>query len=222
MNANRQSKQHMLVMPDAPFRILNTGSLAWQYSIPPWNCANGESCESVRATLMDMGSSYFSNWNGDNAAVAGGWFYDRYHKRKYLLHNYYAYEAEVLDSVEAFKQIPDDLFAGYHWINAPVNAEVGHKLNPWTTLDKQRSRKAHDVTVVKLDIDTPSIEGPLAEQLQESFDGSLVNEFFFEHHVNLEAMNGAWHMGNSNITLYDSYLLFQNLRKKGIRSHSWP
>ena len=171
---------------------------------------------------MDMGSSYFNDWNGLTDCVAGGWFYEQYHKRNYLLHNYYAYEAEKLDPIEAFKQIPDDIFAGYHWINAPVNDQVGHKLNPWTTLDKLRSRDAHDVTVVKLDIDTPSIEGPLADQLQASFDGSLVNEFFFEHHVNLEAMYGDWLTQSLNITLYDSYLLFQNLRKKGIRSHSWP
>ena len=48
---------------------------------------------------------------------------------------------------------------------------------------------------MKLDIDTPSIEGPLAEQLRASFDESLVNEFFFEHHVNLEPMNYTWHSG---------------------------
>ena len=84
-NPNGQSKQHMLIMPDAPFRILNTGSSAWQYSIPPWNCANGESCESVRATLMDMGSSYFYNWNGDNAlSLAGGFTIDIISKNTYF------------------------------------------------------------------------------------------------------------------------------------------
>jgi hypothetical protein len=171
---------------------------------------------------MDMGASYSSRWGVDSGASAGGWFFERYHERNYLLHNYYAYEAEVLDSVEVFKQVPDELFAGYRWVNAPVNAEVGHKLNPWTTLEKQTSRKSQDVTVVKLDIDTPSIEGPLAEQLLASYDGTLVNEFFFEHHVNSEAMYGAWRTEGFNSTLYDSYVLFQNLRKKGIRAHSWP
>lgn len=214
-------------MPDSPFRVSKndaTSDEEWQYhSVPPWNCGNGKYCESVRATLLDMGASYFTNWNGDAAAVAGGWFYEQYHKRNYLLQNYYAFEAQQLNNQEAFKQVPEDIFPGYHWINVPVNAEVGHKLNPWTTLDKLRERKAHDVTIVKLDIDTPSIEGPLAEQLLQNFDGSLVSEFFFEHHVNLEPLLAAWGLtSDNNVTLKDSYELFLNLRKKGIRSHSWP
>ena len=83
---------------------------------------------------MDLGSSYFGHWNGDHSAAAGSWFYNQFHKKGALIHNYYAFELEALSNQEQFKQIPDDIFPFYHWLNLGVETEIEHKMNPWSIL----------------------------------------------------------------------------------------
>lgn len=80
-----------------------------------------------------------------------------------------------------------------------------------------------DYVVIKLDTDVPDIEGPLMQQLVDN--GSLqllVDEMFFEHHLNVQAMWKLWGSQQFPQTLKDSYRLFRYLRSKGIRMHSWP
>lgn len=76
--------------------------------------------------------------------------------------------------------------------------------------------------VVKLDIDTSSIEVPLAKQLLESPELSkLVDVFYFEHHVYLKEL-GESNWGASMVgTLQESLELFTGLRKAGVDAHSW-
>ena len=55
-------------------------------------------------------------------------------------------------------------------------------MNPWNTLLEKYNED--DLIIFKLDIDTPDLENPLAQQLVE--DERLVNlvdQFYFEHHV---------------------------------------
>ncbi len=82
-----------------------------------------------------------------------------------------------------------------------------------------------DFIVVKLDIDTAEVEAPLAHQLLEGgVNGTyhrLVDQFYFEHHVHLGNLAGAW--GDSmKGSIKDSLELFHGLRVKGIPSHFWP
>ena len=78
-----------------------------------------------------------------------------------------------------------------------------------------------DFVVVKLDIDTPHIENPLANLLLE--DDSLheiVDQFYFEHHVNIQELARAW--GHTmRGTIKESFDLMNGLRNKGIASHFW-
>ncbi len=81
-----------------------------------------------------------------------------------------------------------------------------------------------DLIVVKLDIDTPTIEIELAKQLLEDEDGiyaKLVDHFYFEHHVHLGELAGEWNSTMSG-SIQDSFNLFQSLKKKGIPAHFWP
>ena len=49
----------------------------------------------------------------------------------------------------------------------------------------------------------------------------LVDEFYFEHHVNTAPMNKFWATHDSQRTLEDSYRIFTTLRSKGVRAHAW-
>lgn len=44
----------------------------------------------------------------------------------------------------------------------------------------------------------------------------------FEHHVAYDPMNGPWGYPKGVGDLHRSYNVFRDLRKKGIRAHSWP
>ena len=84
-----------------------------------------------------------------------------------------------------------------------------------------REYNEDDLIVVKLDIDASIIEARLAQQLLEDEDMlRLVDQFYFEHHVNVAEMEKFW--GNTmKGTIEDSFSLMQRLRKKGIAAHFW-
>lgn len=74
---------------------------------------------------------------------------------------------------------------------------------------------------VKLDIDTPHIENPLARQLLENPKLlELVDVFYFEHHVHLGELAYPWR-GTMDGSILDSLQLFQQLRQKGVDAHFW-
>lgn len=82
-----------------------------------------------------------------------------------------------------------------------------------------------DFIVIKLDIDTSSIEVPLAKQLLEGGENGtyhrLIDQFYFENHVHLGELAGNWG-GSMEGTVKDSLDLFYGLREKGIPAHFWP
>ena len=82
-----------------------------------------------------------------------------------------------------------------------------------------------DLIIVKLDIDTPSVELPLARQLMDGGDNNktyhkLVDHFYFEHHIHMHEMAAYWRSRVSG-TINDSLDIFITLREMGIASHSW-
>jgi len=176
-------------------------------------------CRSLKRTsrtiFVDMGASLQFHGNDGQPAV-------------YLTHLYrqfgipfdhiYAYEVTPTPSEEVFKKIPKHMRAAYHWINVGVAHDPTSEENPWNIL--RESFNEDDFIVVKLDIDTPSVEMPLVNQLLEREDlHRLVDQFYFEHHVQITEMNTSWIPRNGS--LHESLTLFHELRKKGIAAHSW-
>ena len=49
----------------------------------------------------------------------------------------------------------------------------------------------------------------------------LVDEFYFEHHVNTEPMHRYWGTQGAPQTLADSYRIFKALHAKGVMAHAW-
>lgn len=149
----------------------------------------------------------------------------QYEKFGFVFDHIYAFEITKQDPNMVYETLlPEKYISAYHWINVGVSARVGDKLNPLQSI--VRKLNEDDFVVVKLDIDTSSIEFPLALELLEDKDGvysKIIDQFYFEHHVHLGEMALAkrWYR-SMNGTVGESLELFSNLRKKGIPAHYWP
>uniref|UniRef100_A0A7S2YT41 Uncharacterized protein n=1 Tax=Entomoneis paludosa TaxID=265537 RepID=A0A7S2YT41_9STRA len=175
-------------------------------------------CEKLKPTsrivLFDMGASPkfagASNpmWKIMNLFGQFGFKFD----------HIYAYEIKHFDPQEVYQLVPRHLQPAYHWINAGVSIEEGHALNPFTMLEQEYNED--DLVIVKLDIDTASLEVPLAHQLLNSPKlWNLVDQFYFEHHVRQEE-NRFWAKSWGG-SIKDTLDLFFGLRKRGVPAHFW-
>jgi hypothetical protein len=166
----------------------------------------------ARALMFDMGGSRFMHAQG------GRWILRQYARAGLHFDHVYVWEAAPTSSAEYFAGAPEDALHRVHFFNWPVAPEEGSAANPFTLV--KRFATPEDFVVVKLDIDTPSVEGPLARQLLEDTAlQALVDVFFFEHHVHINDFKWP---GGMEGTLVDSYDLFRRLREAGIAAHSWP
>jgi len=73
--------------------------------------------------------------------------------------------------------------------------------------------------IVKLGVDTPSVEMPMVQQLRGTPELlKLVDVFSFEHHVMLGELAPYWTRSMKGSVL-ESLKLFAALREKGVDSH---
>jgi hypothetical protein len=204
-----QSKRFFLLGPSAPHSRLS-GKLP---PIAPWLFQSGS-----QKILLDIGSSYFISSDGNTTGphVGPWWFYEYFRTKSLKFDRVFAYEYQQIPPQTFWEQVPDDVLASLTFIN--VGVEESGKFNPWNTL--QSIARPHDYVVVKLDIDTPSLETALIQQLvnNESLR-SLIDELFFEMHVTVIEMKKHW--GNPAGQLKTTYELFSEFRKYGVRMHSW-
>jgi hypothetical protein len=74
--------------------------------------------------------------------------------------------------------------AAFNRFNIPAAPDAESNTNPWNMLRKVATPE--DYVVVKLDIDNTPVEEQFIAQLRASSDlHSLIDEFYFEHHVNV-------------------------------------
>ena len=182
-------------------------------------------CNNLKPTskkvFIDMGASLSFHSGSRSPAIE---LLELYKKFGINFDHIYGFEVTKSDPNEVFGDLlPKDLLSVYHWINVGVSAEVGGKLNPLHSILEKFSED--DLIVIKLDIDTSSIETPLAKQLLDGGPNGtyhlLVDQFYFEHHVHLGELAGAWGY-SMNGTVKESLELFYSLREKGIPAHFWP
>jgi len=234
-----QSKLHILPQGYAPYAYTTKDSddpTNWRtHGIPPWHTSLrpvyneqiGTSFSTSENIHMDLGSSYFGGWTLDAQAASGHWFYDHYHARGQKFTRFIAVEVETLNDTTAYKQLPEDLVGIYTLMNIPLTMGEDN-LNAIEMI--KRVVKPEDFFVLKLDIDSAPIEEPmvrnlLADDPENGGASALIDELMFEHHVNYWPLNKSWRIPSNSTEdgdLITSYNLFRNLRKKGIRSHSWP
>ncbi|CAM9769015.1 unnamed protein product, partial [Heterosigma akashiwo] len=179
-----------------------------------------EMCKGLEATsrtvFIDIGASIFFHKGGINPALS---LVNLYAKFGFKFDHVYAYEITRTEPEELFKHLPSELFAAYHWINVGVELDPSSKLNPWRMV--RENYNENDFVVVKLDIDTPALEHALVIQLLEDDEtGKLIDQFYFEHHVNVKEMRRYWRK-NTDGSIYSSLKLFSDLRGKNIPAHFW-
>jgi len=169
-----------------------------------------------KTVFVDLGASLTFHGAEDQPAFR---LIELYRKFGFHFDHIYAYEKTQGDVHELYSSIPEHLQPSYHWINTGVETEYSSKLNPLRMLAEHFT--AEDFIVLKLDVDTPSVEVRLVQQLLETEELSgLIDQFYFEHHVLLEELRGAWGEGVQG-SVADSLKLFHSLRTRGIPAHFW-
>lgn len=229
-----QSKEHMMPLGYAPYGYtLEDGEIPddqWRsHGIPPWkrNAAPDEDPNlnnpygPPRRIALDLGASYFNYWIKPEwfAGASSKWLYKMYHKKGIRFDRFIGFEYMNLSATEQWSQIPEDVFHGYRFFNAPVSIDPNSASHIAKII--RTYVRPNDFFAFKFDIDSLDIEGPFAfSLLNDDSMAGLIDEFYFEHHVDCDAMR-AWGFDMpQNMT--DSYTLYTGLRNKGMRTHSWP
>lgn len=215
-----QSKRHLILAPMSPIRYKVSKNSDWS----PW--MNHEENlmtsplkqKNKNFILFDIGSSYYGSWLNKSEISSTSWFVEKYQKNGIKFNRIIAFESYPLNSTIVWGSLPDDIVPFYTLINLGVSLEG--KLNPWNIL--KILADPQDFVIIKIDIDTPTIENKLLDMLLEDpILLELVDEIFYEHHVDIPEMWSSW--GRiKNLTLVDTYQIFTKLRESGIRMHSWP
>lgn len=179
--------------------------------------------QTSRKVFIDMGASL--SFHGGGAPAIS--LLELYENFGFHFDHIFAFEITYTEPKEVFgKLLPDKYFASYHWINTGVSSGDGDKLNPLQSVLQKFSED--DLIIVKLDIDTASIELPLVKQLLEGGPGGIyhqiVDQFYFEHHVHLGEIAKWWSATGDGMegTIKESLEMFHGLRKNGIPAHYWP
>ena len=169
-----------------------------------------------RVFLFDAGGSIWSD--GESQA----WFHHQY--QKWCLDidgGYFIWETTNHDPRKVMNVVPGHVKPFYHWFNSFTNANPGSWDNPLNQM--LRHVEPEDYVVFKLDIDKYEIERPLIDAILDNRElYERVDEFYFEHHVTVEPMMAWWGTSASKDEFQNSsMLMFTEMRKKGIRAHSW-
>ena len=185
-----------------------------------------------RSLLFDVGSTrWFAAGEGAETGHRGiHWFVDTYARLGLPFDDIYAWEARPTPAAEYFEGMPLDVVARTHFLNLPVRAASGARAGDGTQPDDliafiKAAAQPGDFVVVKLDIDSEELEERIVlDILADDAVSALIDDFFFEHHVENAVMETlGWGPAGSHIRdVADSIHLFQALRRRGIRAHSWP
>lgn len=172
-----------------------------------------------KAYLFDFGASMYNSGAG---GASQQWFVETYESRGVKWDGIFAWEVSVYNPVESWALVPARLKPVYHWYNIPINPEPGH---PDNALDYiRRTARPEDYVLLKIDIDNSPVEEALVSQILASEELlGLIDEFYFEHHVNVPntRLISYWGSGSSSLTLVDTYRIFTTMRSKGIIAHGW-
>jgi hypothetical protein len=166
--------------------------------------------------LYDLGASLYKSGAG---GASQEWFVKEFAVRGLGFDDIFAWEAVVHGPKAIFKDVPKAMLHKLRYYNVPVEQEADALHNPLRVL--KLSARPQDYVVVKLDIDTPGLELALMKQLLADPEAlRLVDELFFEQHTGSTPMVRFW---GRNVLgdVTDSYMLFAELRARGIRAHSW-
>lgn len=165
-------------------------------------------------------------WDTGGGGSSQSWFHETYTTRilcsQRRFSSAYAWEASKHDPATALGKIPAVVKPRYHWLNVPIVPEVGHPDNPLTVILSETTPS--DFVVFKLDVDDWRVEEAVINQILDDKNvSSRIDELFWEHHVSFEPMASSY-WGAATHTQFkqeDSLRMFDALRRRGIKAHSW-
>ena len=99
----------------------------------------------------------------DQGWVSLDWLVQRYAKLGVEFSDILAFERKAVSAVKFFAGVPANIVPRLHYYNVATESRVGSQYNPWTHV--KALAEPGDFVVVKLDIDSPAIEGALIDQL---------------------------------------------------------
>lgn len=138
----------------------------------------------------------------------------------------YGYEVTLLEPTSFWDIVPNEISQIYHFYNIPITKNITAKHNPLKII--KDTANVDDFVSFKLDIDTPSVEIPLALQIASDPSlAELIDEFFIEIHFNCPLLKGCWgtvpeYVDGFKLDRVSAMKLLQKYRTMGIRSHFWP
>jgi hypothetical protein len=180
------------------------------------NCKNYE--HHPKSWLFDLGAGL---WKDHDIGSSLKFFYEKYGNSCHThFDGIYAYELRTYPSQDVWDQVPNDVIPFYHYFNLAITTDNSHLSNPLYSL--RAVAKPEDFVVFKLDIDTPHLEQNITNTiLEDPYLTSLIDVFYFEHHVNVEPLSKCCWGYELKDHLIDTYHLFRKLRNAGISAHSW-
>eukprot|EP01062_Namystynia_karyoxenos_P002032 TRINITY_DN10701_c0_g1_i1.p1 TRINITY_DN10701_c0_g1~~TRINITY_DN10701_c0_g1_i1.p1 ORF type:complete len:512 (+),score=131.13 TRINITY_DN10701_c0_g1_i1:120-1538(+) len=157
------------------------------------------------------------------------WFLDRYAERGCDVAEIHAWEPGFYGTKESWTTgVPAAVRAKVRFSSKPIECCGRASSEEADLLGAMRAAKARGrYVVLKLDTDSPVLEESVVGALLR--EPHLADELFWEHHVQYSPMVRWWVSGSpaseanyiSNLTVSGSYELFTQLRRRGVRAHSW-
>ena len=136
------------------------------------------------------------------------------------------WEAEQVGGEVIMKFVPKRWYHAYQFFNVLVSTDVDANDHPLNLLKTVHSTPSF--LAIKIDIDHAEIENKVLDTFIERGKqfpavGSGQMELIFEQHVAFEPMLLWWGDSGrqSGKTIADSYNVFLEMRRMGIRSHGW-
>lgn len=169
-----------------------------------------------QAYYFDVGAS---TWNSGLGGPSQPYFLDQIEQQCLSVSGMFAWEATPTSPEVVWSQIPGRLRPSYRWFN--IRASPGDDWdNPLQHLLATASPE--DYVLFKLDIDTNEVEEAIVRSLLASPEAlALIDEFYWEHHVNFAPVNYDWGLESYNKFMNSSLPFFSALRHAGVRAHSW-
>jgi hypothetical protein len=168
--------------------------------------------------LFDLGASLYDQGGG---GASQKWFVEEYRSRGIEFDRILCWEGTQATPESIYKAYPNDVVDKVSYYNVLAEQDLDTKMSPVRMI--KALVKPSDFLVLKLDIDNDPVELAIINSfIDDPSVTNLIDEFFFEHHVNNNPVEHmGWETNKKIMNITQSYSLFYKLRKAGIRAHSW-
>mmetsp|Transcript_35624 Transcript_35624/g.83327 ORF Transcript_35624/g.83327 Transcript_35624/m.83327 type:complete len:458 (+) Transcript_35624:119-1492(+) len=186
--------------------------------VDQWSIHRNNHLES-KYYYFDAGAS---TWTTGSGGASQSWFDATYRNKCVKFDGFWMWEVTAHDAKEVFRQVPAEAAPVYHWFNAPAEIDATEKMSP--LFHMKSVAREDDFVMFKLDIDNTFVEeGIVNNILQDKQLHGLIDEFFWEHHINMVPMTQYWGLTKEGAPAghRKSIGIFRQLRQYGIRAHSW-